>query len=143
MQETVIRRDPSEEELKLDVTGEETYLVFWNEHNILTVGAFTQGESSQARILPGVNKLSARIWGYLERHPIQKMNIEEGSLKLLTKNGNMDWDEFDTIDGVKYVKGISDILELERISRVSKKVQIKIAADDRIEEIMKLIRPKQ
>lgn len=148
MAEKVIRQDPSEEILKTfgkEKTTEtsKTYIVFWKESNILTVGSIVQGESSDCRILPGVNKISARTWGYLERHPIQRMNIEEGSLKLLSKNGDLDWDEFPTDEGVQYIKGLSDIVELERVAKFSKKAQIKLAAEERIEEIMKLIKPKE
>lgn len=131
-------------ELKNDeITENKNVLVWWNEANIITVGSFVQGQPSDARILPGVNRLDAKIWSYLNRHPIMKMNIEEGSLKLLTENGDANWDDFPTDQGVKYVKGISDILELEHVASASKKPLIRAAAKERIEGIMKLIKPKE
>ena len=120
----------------------ENVIVFWNENNILSVGSLVLGEPPTARILPGINKVSRRTWEYLTRHPIMKMNIEEGSLKLVTENGDSEWDDFETPQAVKFIQGMSDIIELERIERVSKKAQIKLAAQDRIQEIMKLIKPK-
>jgi len=121
----------------------EKVLVWWNEANILTVGATDMGGSSRARILPGVNRLDRDTWQYLNRHPIMKMNIEDGSLKLMNDNGDATWDEYPLEDAKKYVQGISDILELEDIVVISKKPQLRAAAKARIESIMKLIKPKE
>jgi hypothetical protein len=124
-------------------TGFKKVLVWWNEANIITVGAFVQGESSSARILPGVNRIDQDVWFYLTRHPIMKMNIEDGSLKLLNPDGDSSWDDYAPEEGLKYIKGMSDILELEDISVSSKKPKLRAAAKERIEAIMKLIKPKE
>ena len=131
---------------EVSTTKEATFknvLVWWNEANIITVGGFVQGSGSQARILPGVNRLDQEIWFYLTRHPIMKMNIEDGSLKLLNENGDANWDDYAPEEALKYIKGMSDILELEDIAASSKKPKLRAAAKERVESIMKLIKPKE
>lgn len=138
-----VQRTEPEQPTYLEQTEKnDNVIVFWSEPTILSVGAERMGESSRARILSGVNKISREVWNYLKNHPIQKLNIEDGSLKLLSEEGDTDWDEFEPAQAKKFIAGLSDIDELERVMN-SQKPGIAKAAKNRYEEIMKRITPKQ
>ena len=118
-------------------------VLFWAEPNILSIGNPVQGAGSLARLLPGINLIDRRVWTRMQADSILSMNIDAGSLKLVTENGDFNWDELDQNTSENYISKISDIILLEDIEASSTKSYVTRAAKTRIKKIMSHITPKE